>query len=296
MVGHTGFIGSHLIPELVSKKYKITGISRNIQKNNIKQIKKDILNIESSDIEKNSIVIHLAALTDVNYCQKNPVECFKVNVNGTQKILEIARKKECKLIYASTSHVYGIPTKLPIRENHSRNASSIYSASKIGGEICCESYAHSYDMDISIMRLFSVYGPRGPDNLVTSKIIKQLLSHNTIKMGNLFPKRDFVYITDVIKSIDVVLKNLSGLQIYNIGTGRSLSINEICNILKKLSKKNISILSLKSLSRRNEILDMVADSSRIKQLGWKPTVTILQGLKMTLDWYMWQQLKSNQKA
>lgn len=285
VTGHTGFIGSNLVSELVFKKYQVTGVSREVKKNSIKQLKKDLLNIESKDVSKNSVIIHMAALTDVQYCQAHPVECFKVNVNGTQHILELARKKDCKLIYLSTSHVYGTPAYLPIDEEHPRNAFSIYSASKIGGEICCESYARSYGMNISIIRPFSVYGPKSPPHLVTSKIISQLLLHKDVKIGNLFPKRDFIYVTDVVKAIEVILKNLNGLQIYNVGTGTSYSILEICTILKKLSNKNIPIISSKSLSRKNEVSEIVSNPSKIKKLGWEPVTTIQQGLKTTLDSY-----------
>ena len=127
ITGHNGFLGSNLLLKLISEKYDITGISKTIKKNNsIKQIKRNILNIKDSDIANNSCIIHLAAITDVAYCEKYPEECYKVNILATQKILEIARKKNCSLIFASTSHVYGIPRKLPIKETHATNASSVY--------------------------------------------------------------------------------------------------------------------------------------------------------------------------
>lgn len=286
VTGHTGFIGTNLVSTFGSAKYKITGISRILWKNSgIKQIKKDLRQIVPNDIDKNSIIIHLAAMTDFTLCEKNPTECFSVNVLGTQNILEIARKKNCKVVYLSTSHVYGRPTKIPINEQHARNASSIYSASKIGGEVCCESYATSYGIDISIIRPFSIYGPGSASHLVTSKIITQLLSKNTIKLGNLFPRRDFVYITDVTRAIEIVVNNLCGFNIYNVGTGKSHSIREICKILMKLSKKNIPVIQLRSISRKQEIVKIVSDSTRIKNIGWESTVNIQQGLKMTLDWY-----------
>ena len=286
ITGHEGFVGSNLVSILDPKKYQITGLSRILQKDaNIVQIKKDILRINDSDAAKNSIIIHLAAITDIKYCEQHPVECFKVNALGTQNLLELARKKDCSFIYISTSHVYGKPKKLPINEDHPQNATSIYATSKIAGELCCESYSKSYGMDISILRLFSVYGPRSPGHLVTSKIISQMLSGKSIKLGNLYPKRDFVYITDAVKAIEISLKKLDGFNIYNVGIGKSHSILEICNILKKLTRNTAPVISTKTYSRKDEINNMVSNPSKIKKLGWKPSISLQKGLEMTLKWY-----------
>ena len=287
ITGHNGFLGSNLLLKLISEKYDITGISKTIKKNNsIKQIKRNILNIKDSDIAKNSCIIHLAAITDVVYCEKYPEECYKVNVMATQKILEIARKKNCSLIYPSTSHVYAIPHKLPIKEAHPTNATSVYSESKISGEKLCEAYSKSYGLNISVLRLFSTYGPKNSEYKVESRIITQLLSNKSIKIGNLYPKRDFVYIDDVIRAFQIVMKNLKGFHTYNVGSERSYSIQEICNILKKLSGKKNPIIVDKTKLRKNDIKNVVSDCSKIKKLGWKPRVSINKGLELTLNWYI----------
>ena len=287
ITGHNGFLGSNLLSKLISEKYKITGISKTIKKNNsIKQIKKNILNIKDSDIANNSCIIHLAAITNVAYCEKYPEECYKVNVIATQKILEIARKKNCSLIYPSTSHVYAIPHKLPIKEAHPTNATSVYSESKISGEKLCETYSKSYGLNISVLRLFSTYGPKNSEYKVESRIITQLLSNRTIKIGNLSPKRDFVYIDDVIRAFQIVMKNLKSFNTYNVGSERSYSIQEICNILKKLSGKKNPIIVDKTKLRKNDTKNVVSDCSKIKKLGWKPRVSINKGLGLTLNWYI----------
>jgi UDP-glucose 4-epimerase len=292
ITGHNGFLGSNLLLKLISEKHDITGISKTIKKNNsIKQIKRNILNIKDSDIAKNSCIIHLAAITDVVYCEKYPEECYKVNVMATQKILEIARKKNCSLIYPSTSHVYGIPRKLPIKETHPTNASSVYSESKISGEKLCEMYSKSYGLNISVLRLFSTYGPKNSEYKVESRIITQLLSNRSIKIGNLSPKRDFIYIDDVIRAFQIVIKNLKGFNIYNVGLERSYSIQEICNILKKLSGKKISVVTDKTKLRKNDIKNVVSDCSKIKKLGWKPKISINKGLELTLNWYITRKIE-----
>ena len=287
ITGHNGFLGSNLLSKLISNKCKILGISKTIKKNNsIKQIKRNILDIRDSDIPKNSCIIHLAAITDVAYCEKYPKKCHDVNVIGTQKILEIARKKNCSVIYPSTSHVYGIPKKLPIKETHPTNATSVYSESKIKAEQLCKKFSKSYDLDISILRLFSTYGPKNSEYKVESIIIKQLLTGNLIKIGNLSPKRDFIYIDDVINAFQIVSENLKGFNIYNVGSEKSYSIKEICNILKKLNGKKIRIITDKTKLRKNDVKNVVSNCSRIKKLGWKSNVSINEGLELTLNWYI----------
>lgn len=292
VTGHSGFIGSHLVNSL-SRKFQIIGLSNKITTNSsIIQIKKNIDNISISDLPKEIFcIIHLAALTDVEYCNDNPSECFKVNSLGTQKMLEISRKKNSKFIYFSTSHVFGIPKKLPITENFPKRPTSIYSASKLMGEILSESYSKTYKTDVSIARLFSIYGPDSPKHLVTSRIIQQLLKDSTIKLGNLSPKRDFLYIDDVIKAVETILKNTKGFNQFNIGYGKSHSIGDICKRLIKIADRDIKIKSKKTFSRKDDIPNIVANCSKLKKLGWIPKIGLNEGLKLTYDWF---QTRSNQ--
>jgi len=286
ITGYNGFIGSHLISNL-DNKYRLIGISsKDDTKDNILKIKKDIRKISLSDIpRKIDCIIHLVALTDVKFCQENPTKCMDVNLIGTQKMLEIARKLDSKFVYVSTNHVYGRPRQLPIKENHPKNPISEYAISKQGGEVFCETYSRAYGLDISIPRLFSVYGPRSPQHLVTSRIINQILTKKIIKLGNLYPQRDFVYIKDVIEAIKLITKKTKGFNSYNIGTGKSHSILKICKILKKISNKNFEIKSVKSYSRNKEIPKIVSDSTKLRKLGWKPEIEIEEGLKLTYNLY-----------
>jgi len=286
LTGHSGFIGSHLVDSL-SNKYQVVCLAKKIlPKSGLTQIKQDIQKINVNKIPKNvSHIMHLAALTDVLYCQNNPDECFDVNVKGTQKMLEVARKLDSKFVFISTGHVFGTPKKLPINENHPKNPTSIYSGSKLAGEILCESYSQSYGLDVSIVRLFSIYGPRSPPHLVTSRIISQLLTNNILYLGNLRPKRDFLYVGDAINAVELVLRKLRGFNSYNVGSGKSHSISELCKILTKISGKKISIKSRKSTLRKNDIYEIVANSSKIRTLGWKPKTELHEGLQLTYDWF-----------
>lgn len=285
VTGHDGFLGSHLVPEL-QKKFNVIGVSKTGYNQKITQLKKDICKISYLDFPgKINYIIHLAAITDPIYCQKNPKECFNVNVNGTQNILELARRKDSKIIFFSTSHVYGIPKKLPVKEGDPKHPNSIYSDSKLDAEIICESYSRTYGLDVSIVRLFSVYGPNSSSHLVVNSIINQLLKNKVIQLGNVNSRRDFIYVTDVIQAIKIILKTIHGFNDYNVGTGKSYSILEICEILKKISKKNIPVKSIKSKIRKNDLSKIVCDPTKIQNLGWNPKIGISVGLQKMLEWY-----------
>lgn len=287
VTGSSGFIGTKLVSSLMKKKYRLIGLSNKPDKNLVKNfIKKDIRKLDWKIIKGDfSSIIHLAAISDVELCQRNPILCLETNVLGTQKMLEIARKKDSKFIFISSGHVYAKPQKLPILEDHQTNPASMYAVSKLGGEICCKAYAESYGLEVTILRLFSVYGPNSSTNLVIPKIISQMMKHNIVKLGNLYPKRDFVFIDDVVSAIELAIKKSRGFNLYNVGTGQSYSILEVCNMIKKITGKNVKVKSVKSLCRKNEVVEIVSDSSKIKKLGWKPKVSLFNGLQKTIQAY-----------
>ena len=137
-------------------------------------------------------------------------------------------------------------------------------------------------MDISIVRLFSVYGKNSPKHLVTSKIISQL-NKKSIKLGNIKTKRDFIFLDDVISAIRLVYSKSKGFNTFNVGTGESHSIEELCNIIKKLKNKKTNVESLSSLKRDTDVPEIVANISKIKKLGWTPHVPLENGLKKLLN-------------
>lgn len=286
VTGSNGFLGSNLIDYLLYNKKQVIGLSQNPQKKDgIHQIQNDVRTI--SRIPKDiSCIMHLAALTDVNYCQLYPKACFDTNVGGTQNMLELARKHDSKFIFASTSHVFGIPKKLPVSENTEFHPISVYAASKACAEMLCEGYSKSYGLDIIIVRAFSIYGPASPSYLVTSKIIKQILYENKITLGNLSPKRDFLYVSDLILAYSLLIKrSLKGFSKFNVGFGKSTSILELCQKLIKISGKNVPVNSDKNLQRKSEIENIICDISKIKKLGWKPKISLEEGLSNTFHWF-----------
>ena len=289
ITGATGFIGTHLIPELI-KNHKIVGISKNKIKSskNFTSSNVDITNENLKIKNKYTNIIHMAAYSDVTYCNLNPIKCYELNVKATQKMLEIARKSDSNFIFLSSSHVYGNSKKQPILENSLCNPSTHYASSKRMSEILCETYAKTYGLDIQIARLFSVYGPKSPKSNLIFNIINQMINNSKIILGNTYPKRDFIFISDVITGLIKILNSKKkGFQIYNLGSGKSISIEDLVKNCFTISNKKLKIVSSKEKRRENEIMNIQADISKMKkEFNWKTEISLKKGLEITYNHYI----------
>ena len=289
ITGGLGFIGSHLSDFLIKNYCSDNNTNTNTNNNNntntkdlliidncysgvldnitetvrnkITIIKDDIRNIEISKyFDEGDIVIHLAAISSLPECQSNPVMAYDVNVNGTLNILEICRKKNVKkIIFASTSAVYENNINFPCKENDIVKPSLIYSMSKYNCEQLCLSYVKNYNMNISIIRFFNVYGGnqdyRRFSPPLTIYIFNELINNRQpILHSNGKQKRDYVYIDDLINLImkiinyniqnnilDNITGNISNIsgEIFNACSGELVSVNEIYDIFKKELKSDI---------------------------------------------------------
>ena len=290
VTGSSGFIGNYLVPQLLNQNYKVFGISKRKQKSfkNFISSSIDINNISNSKLRNNfSKIIHMAALSDVDYCNFNPSKCYEINVSGTQRMLEIARKKDAEFIFLSSSHVYGNSKNLPLSETESNLPLSHYASSKRMSEILCETYALTYGLNIRIARIFSVYGPNSSKSNLVFNIINQVIHDSQITLGNITPKRDFIFIDDVITGLlDIINSKKKGYDIYNIGTGKSTSITDLINIVLNFSNKKMRIISKKDKIRKNDVLDVCANISKMSShFNWKPQVSLKKGLEITCKYY-----------
>jgi len=290
VTGSQGFVGSHLVSRLIHQNHQVIGINQKKEKpaKKIFSVTKDVSKITNSDIKSDfSAIIHLAAISDIEFCEKNPIKCFHTNVNGTQRMLELARKNDSRFIYFSSSHVFGKPLTLPVNENHRRTAMSIYSSSKIIGESLCEGYSNSYGMNIVVVRPFSIYGPMSPRHNVIFQIISQLLNNSKITLGNINSKRDFIFVNDVIDALILIINSKkNGYREYNLGTGKSTSIDSLCTKLSAISEKILTIISKKNKFRKNDVSDIRCDYSKIKSdFGWTPKTSLEKGLEITYQHY-----------
>ena len=288
ITGATGFIGTHLIPQLI-KNHKIVGISKNKIKSSKNFISSSI-NITNENLKiknKYTDIIHMAAHSDVTYCNLNPTKCYELNVKSTQKMLEIARKNDSNFIFLSSSHVYGNPIKQPIIEDSLCNPSTHYASSKRMSEILCETYAKTYGLNIQVARLFSVYGPKSPKSNLIFNIINQIINNSKIILGNTYPKRDFIFISDVIVGLTKILNSKKkGFQVYNLGSGKSMSVENIVKNCLTVSNKKLKIISSKEKRRKNEIINIQANISKMKkEFDWKTEISLKKGLEITYNHY-----------
>lgn len=272
VTGSTGFIGSHLVSFLLNKKYSVVGF--NSTHGDIASVK---LNLP--DIDR---VIHLAGRSFVPESWKHPEEFMRVNVEGTRNILEYCRKRNTPLLFMS-SYVYGNPVRLPIDESHPVQPPNPYAQSKREAELLCLHYAEKYDLPVTILRPFNIFGKGQPEHFLISKIIRQSLdvSYDHIELMDLIPRRDYLYVDDMIGAIFLLLQKRSK-GIFNIGSGYSLSVQEIADIILRKTKSKKKIISLHE-SRPNEIPDVVADISKIcQETGWKPSTSFERGIEHVL--------------
>ena len=290
MTGSSGFIGNYLVPQFLNQNYKVFGISKRKQKSfkNFISSSIDISKISNSKLQNNfSKIIHMAALSDVDYCNFNPSKCYEINVNGTQRMLETARKNDAEFIFLSSSHVYGNSKNLPLSETESNPPLSHYASSKRMSEILCETYALTYGLNIRVARIFSVYGPNSSKSNLVFNIINQVIHDSQITLGNITPKRDFIFIDDVIIGLlDVINSKKKGYDIYNLGTGKSTSIVDLINLVLNFSNKKMRIISKKDKIRKNDVLDVCANISKMNShFNWKPQVSLKKGLEITCKYY-----------
>ena len=239
--------------------------------------------LDKPELEKKlrefDILIHLAALTFVPESYKRPYDFYNVNLVGTLNMLEICRTRNKPIVYMS-SYMYGHPQYLPIDENHSLSAVNPYGQSKLMGEELCRAYARDFQLSVVALRLFNLYGPGQTDNFLLSKIVKQAMAGDEIKLNDHRPRRDFIFIDDVVNAlikIVAIFNSIKGFNCYNIGYGASHSIGDVIEIVRKFYP-DITV-SFSGEQRPDEILDTVSNIDKAKkELSWKPLVALEAGI------------------
>ena len=305
ITGGAGFIGSHLCDKYVKEGHTVvcldnfmsgnlTNVRHLLDFRNFKLIKGDVRDIDflekvMRDVE---VVFHLAAQIHVDRSYIEPRLTYEVNVIGTQNILEIARLHDAKkVIYASTSEVYGSSQYHPMDENHPLNAPHPYGASKIAADRMCHAYVQSYGMDISILRLFNVFGPRQRDigyGGVISIFTRRVLSGMPpILYGDGKQTRDYTYIVDAVRAYDLVLNHDKPMdEPINFGSGHEVTILYLAEKIINLCGKDGTMQPVYAAPRIGEVKRLIADTTKAKELlGWKPEYDVETGLQEFVQWY-----------
>jgi NAD dependent epimerase/dehydratase len=304
ITGADGFIGSHLTESFLERGYKVKALSNYNSFNNygwLEDIKNKNLEVVVGDIRdpfycldlvKNvSIIYNLAALIAVPFSYISPGSYIQTNAIGTYNICEAAKRNgNIRLVQISTSEVYGTAKYLPIDEKHPKNPQSPYSASKIGADAIALSYFNSYDLPVIIARPFNTYGPRQSYRAVIPSIILQILSGNDkVVLGDTSTKRDFNYVNDICEGLISLgqTNNANGCEV-NICSNSSQTIEQIFCQIRKIMQVQVELDFKKELVRpaKSEVLELQGDYSQLFKLtGWKPKVSLEEGLITTCKWY-----------
>lgn len=292
ITGGAGFIGSHLVKKLLDKKYEIivvdnfsTGRQSNVKefKNKIKIVKADISRKGSwTKYFKNvKAVFHLAALADIVPSIQNPEKYFESNVLGTENVLNTCiLNKIPKIIYSASSSCYGIPSKYPTTENEKIDPRYPYALTKRIGEEMILHYSRIYNIRALSLRLFNVYGTKsrtsGTYGAMFGVFLKQKIECKPLTVvGNGKQKRDFTYVSDIVDVFYKCLFYKGKINIFNVGTGKPVSVNKIVEILK--CKK------IKIPKRPGEPDITHANINLVKkELNWRPKISIEKGVSLIL--------------
>jgi len=244
-------------------------------------------------VEGADVVYHLAALIAIPYSYRSPRSYVETNVLGTLNVLEAARQLATpRVVHTSTSEVYGTARSVPISEDHPLQGQSPYSASKIGADKIAESYQLSFGVPVATLRPFNTYGPRQSSRAVIPTILAQLAAgQNEIHLGDVRPTRDFTFVEDTVRAFmavaDAPLDAVVG-RTFNAGTGVEISIGELVAMIAHAAGREVAVVEDAERLRPSgsEVMRLVCDSSRLLQAtGWKPTMSLADGLARTAEWF-----------
>lgn len=226
-------------------------------------------------------VVHLAGRSYVPESWKAQSDFLTTNVVGTARATEYCRRTGAHLVFAS-AYVYGIPVRLPIDEGHPIAPNNPYALSKALAERVCVFHAGTARLPVTIVRPFNIFGPGQRADFLIPMILDQIAKGCQIRVKDLAPKRDYLFIDDLIAGIERTLEQPGGLRVINFGSGISYTVKEIIDLAQEAAGSHLSILC-DNEPRPNEISDVWADIGRAHRLlGWEPRQSLADGLKAAL--------------
>jgi UDP-glucuronate 4-epimerase len=307
VTGGAGFIGSHLIERLLSENKNVVCFDNfndyynpKIKRNNIADcIDNPNFVFTEGDIRDTHLlnglfethniteVVHLAARAGVRYSLENPMLYQDVNIKGTINLLEVVRTYDVRnFVFGSSSSVYGINNKVPFNENDKIDKPiSPYAATKRAAELFCFTYHHLYDIPITCLRFFTVYGPRQRPDMAIHKFTSLIDQGKEITMfGNGKSKRDYTYVSDIIDGIVAALYNPFGFEIFNLGDSKTVELQYLVSLIEKSLGKKAVIKQLPD--QPGDVPITYADITKATNLlGYQPKVSIEEGIKKFVSWF-----------
>lgn len=271
VTGATGFIGAALVTELRHRGESVIGLGS-----------RDGRIDEPDTLERAAPgvirwIFHLAGRVFVPDSWENPLEFTRVNTLGAHNVLEFGRKRKVPVTHVS-SYLYGRPDALPIPEHAPAKADNPYALSKLMAEQACECYGRTHGMPVTVIRPFNVYGPGQDDRFLIPSIVRQALHTDAIAVADLKPRRDYVYLDDLVEALILTMEHPEGYHIFNIGSGESFSVQQVIDIVQQAAGTRKKV-HCDLQARPFEIDDVVADISRARQhLAWRPRHSFAEGI------------------
>ena len=299
VTGGAGFVGSHLVDRLMKSGEKVicmdnffTGSKENIEHwtghPSFQLINHDVAEPIKLDVDR---IWHLACPASPIHYQFNPIKTAKTSFLGTYNMLGLARRVGARILFASTSEVYGNPEIHPQSEKYSGNVNPIgirscYDEGKRVAESLCYDYMRMHQIEIRIARIFNTYGPRMllNDGRLISKLLVQSINGEDLTIyGNGLQTRSFCFVDDLIDSL-ILFMNSSNTGPMNLGNPEELSVLQIADLIRKTSIKKVNLKFLKGLEddplRRKPLISLAE-----KELNWRPKIMFNKGLKLTRDYF-----------
>jgi len=312
VTGADGFIGSHLVEELVRRGYDVRAFVYYNSFNSwgwLDQSPQDIketIEVIAGDIRdpygvKNAmrdceIVFHLAALIAIPFSYHSPDSYVDTNIKGTLNVVQAARELGLKnIVHTSTSEVYGTALFVPITEQHPLQGQSPYSATKIAADQLAMSFYLSFETPVTIIRPFNTYGPRQSARAVIPSIITQIASgKRRIDLGNLAPTRDFNYVSDTVNGFIAAVEQETSIgEVINIGSNYEISISDLVKLTAEVMGEEVETVTEERRLRpvASEVERLWADNTKAKQLlSWSPQYAgkegLKRGLQTTAEWFV----------
>ncbi len=305
VTGAAGFIGSHLVEALVHGGASVRAFIRYSSERGLGHLAElegatareiEIVHGDLRDaaaVERvaagREVVFHLGALISIPYSYENPEAYVETNLRGTYHILEACRKQGVgRCVLTSTSEVYGSARYVPMDEAHPLQAQSPYAATKIGADKLGESYWRSFGLPVTVVRPFNTYGPRQSLRAVIPQILAQLLKGDEVILGNVTPRRDFLFVADTVAGFlaAAACPKAPG-EVFNLGTGRDTSIGELVGLAGEVLGKQplIRLEGERMRPAKSEVTRLLACADKARRLlGWEARVDLREGLRLTSAW------------
>ena len=270
ITGINGFVGKYLEKILIEKGYRVYGIDlKNNNRENIFECDlKDSKRLESIILETEpEFIFHLAAISKTTF--QDFKEIYEINVNGTLNLLNSCLKleKKPKIIFISSSHVYGNVSSKKIKETTLTRPYNHYGASKLKGEALCWAFFNQYNLPILILRAFNHTGPSQPIDFLIPKLINCFKNRlPTINLGNIDITREFIDVRDVVNIYVKVIENYIPGKVYNVSSGRGYKISSIIKLLQKITSHKPNIVISKELIRENEPAIQIGDNTELMKV------------------------------